>query len=57
MCPNCILNETAGFAFLGPAAICLMFMLLGGYFLYSAKKSGEFEGDEEDAKYSVFDDE
>ena len=56
MCPNCVLNQSGVWSYLGPGLICLFFMAIAGYFIYQAKKSGEFEGDEEDPKYAVFDD-
>jgi hypothetical protein len=56
MCPNCVLNQSGVWSYLGPGLICLFFMAIAGYFIYYAKKAGEFEGDEEDPKYAVFDD-
>ncbi len=56
MCPNCVLNQSAVWSYLGPGVLCLFFGLLGVYFYYQGKKAGEFEGDEEDPKYAVFDD-
>lgn len=57
MCPNCVLNSAAAIGYIGPGLICLLFFALAGYFLYESKRQGEFEGDEEDPKYGVFDDE
>lgn len=56
MCPNCVLNQASLIAWIGPGLICLTFGILAAYFWHLAKKSGEFEGNEEDAKYAVFDD-
>lgn len=56
MCPNCVLNQSAPWVWLGPALICLLFMVFAGFFMYQARQTGVFEGDEEDPKYAVFDD-
>lgn len=56
MCPNCILNETAGWAYLGPGLICLVFAGLAYLVIHEAKKTGEFTGDEEEVKHQIFDD-
>ncbi len=56
MCPNCVLNQSSLIAWIGPGLICLVFGLLAGMFWFKAKESGEFQGDEEDPKYAVFDD-
>jgi hypothetical protein len=58
MCPNCVLNQSAPFAYLGPGLICLLFLALGFFFYYMSKKAeGNHQNvDEEDAKYSVFED-
>ena len=56
MCPNCILNQAGlGGAYYGAAVICIIFAVVAlGIYLWG-KKSGEFTGDSEEAKYSVFD--
>lgn len=54
MCPNCIISGT--WVWLTPALVCLAFALLAYLMFKLAKDSGEFDGDEEDAKYSVFND-
>ncbi len=54
MCPNCIVTGT--WVWVGPIMICLVFGLLAYMFFVKAKEAGEFEGDEEDPKYAVFDD-
>ena len=54
MCPNCIISGS--WVWLGPGLICLGFALLA-YLMYKlAKDQGEFDGDEEEAKYAVFND-
>ena len=56
MCPNCILNQAGlGGAYYGAAAICIIFALVALALYIWGKKSGEFTGDSEEAKYSVFD--
>ena len=55
MCPNCVLNQAGAWPWIGPGLICLLFMVFAGYFMLRAKQDGEFKGDEEDPKYSVFD--
>lgn len=52
MCPNCIMSGT--WVWLGPGLICLLFMIFGAFFFYQARQAGQFEGDEEDPKYAVF---
>ncbi len=52
MCPNCISAGT--WVWLGPGLLCLLFMVFAGFFLYQARSQGQFEGDEEDPKYAVF---
>lgn len=54
MCPNCILNSAAVMGYIGPGLICLGFLIIAAYFLYQGARSGEFAGDEEEAKYAVF---
>ena len=56
MCPNCILNQ-AGItgAYWGALTICIIFALVALVLYMWGKKTGEFTGDEEEAKYSVFD--
>ena len=54
MCPNCVLNQAGAWPWMGPGLICLLFMVFAGYFMLRAKQDGEFKGDEEDPKYSVF---
>lgn len=54
MCPNCIISGS--WVWLGPGLICLGFALLAFLMYKLAKESGEFEGDEEEAKYAVFND-
>lgn len=54
MCPNCITQGT--WVWLGPGVLCLAFFGLAAYAFMKAKNSGELKGDEEEAKYSVFDD-
>lgn len=56
MCPNCILNSAGAWAFLGPGLICGLFLVLGIVAYVKIRETGEFEGDEEEAKYSVFED-
>lgn len=55
MCPNCILNKAGlGGGYYGALTICIIFAIVAlGLYLWG-KKSGEFSGDEEEAKYSVF---
>ncbi len=54
MCPNCISQGT--WIWIGPILICVAFAAYAGYFFFKGKQSGEFSGDEEEAKFSVFDD-
>lgn len=54
MCPNCILSGTA--VWLLPGSICIGFFILAGAAYFQFKDSGEFKGDEEEAKYAVFED-
>jgi hypothetical protein len=56
MCPNCVLNSAGAWSFLGPGLLCLLFFVIAGYFFFTASKSGELRGDEEEAKHTVFDD-
>ncbi len=56
MCPNCVLNQAGLWVWLGPALICLFFIILAAYFIYAAKTTGAFEGDEEDPKHVIFED-
>ena len=53
MCPNCPLSGV--WVWLGPGLLCLTFGIWAGFFYFAANKTGEFKGDEEEAKYSVFD--
>ena len=54
MCPNCIISGS--WVWLMPGLVCLAFAILA-YAMYKlAKEQGEFDGDEEDAKYAVFND-
>ena len=56
MCPNCLLNQAGlGGAFYGAAVICIIFAICALWLYIWGKKTGEFSGDEEDLKYSVFD--
>lgn len=56
MCPNCVLNQAAlGGAYWGAFTICIIFALVALALYLWGKKSGEFSGDSEEAKYSVFD--
>ena len=54
MCPNCI-NQGTWVWFI-PGLICVAFLALGIWFYLKGKSAGEFTGDEEEAKYAVFDD-
>ena len=55
MCPNCVLNQAGlGGAYYGAAAICIIFAIVALALYVWGKKSGEFTGDSEEAKYSVF---
>jgi hypothetical protein len=54
MCPNCIVGGS--WVWLGPGLICLGFAALAFLMYKLAKDQGEFDGDEEDAKYAVFND-
>lgn len=56
MCPNCVLNQAGAMIWIGPGLICLAFFVLAGLAMYKAREVGEFKGDEEEAKYSVFED-
>lgn len=52
MCPNC---PTSGvLVWIGPGMICLAFAFLAYLFFQKAKEAGVFEGDEEEPKYTVF---
>lgn len=56
MCPNCVLNKAGlGAAYYGAFTICVIFALVALAIYLWGKQSGEFSGDEEEAKYSVFD--
>lgn len=56
MCPNCILNQAGlGAAYYGAFTICILFAIVALVIYLWGKKSGEFTGDSEEAKYSVFD--
>ena len=56
MCPNCLLNQAGlGAAYYGALTVCILFALVALALYLWGKKSGEFTGDEEEAKYSVFD--
>lgn len=56
MCPNCVLNQVGiSAAYYGAFTICVLFALAALVLYLWGKKSGEFSGDEEEAKYSVFD--
>lgn len=55
MCPNCVLNQVGiGAAYYGAFTICILFAIAALALYIWGKKSGEFSGDEEEAKYSVF---
>lgn len=55
MCPNCILNQAGlGAAYYGAFTISILFAIAALVLYVWGKKSGEFAGDEEEAKYSVF---
>ena len=54
MCPNCVLNSAGAWSYLGPGLICGLFLVVGVLFYVKTKQSGEFDGDEEEAKYNVF---
>ena len=56
MCPNCILNTAGAWVWLGPALICLLFAGFAASLYFMARNMGEFKGDEEEAKYAVFED-
>lgn len=55
MCPNCVMNK-AGLsgAYYGAFTICIIFALMALALYFWGRKSGEFIGDEEEAKYSMF---
>ncbi|MBI1858388.1 MAG: cbb3-type cytochrome oxidase assembly protein [Candidatus Melainabacteria bacterium] len=56
MCPNCVLNKAGlGAAYYGAFTICIIFALVALALYIWGKKSGEFTGDPEEAKYSMFD--
>ncbi len=56
MCPNCVLNQAGlGAAYYGAFAICIIFAVVALALYIWGKKSGEFTGDHEEAKYTVFD--
>ncbi|OGI18711.1 MAG: hypothetical protein A3B68_03455 [Candidatus Melainabacteria bacterium RIFCSPHIGHO2_02_FULL_34_12] len=56
MCPNCLLNQIGiGPAYYGAFTICILFAIVALALYVWGKKSGEFTGDSEEAKYSVFD--
>ena len=56
MCPNCILNQAGlGAAYYGAFAICVIFAVAALALYLWGKTSGEFKGDSEEAKYSLFD--
>lgn len=55
MCPNCVLNQVGiGAAYYGAFTICLLFAIVALVLFIWGKKSGEFSGDQEEAKYAVF---
>ena len=55
MCPNCVLNQVGiSAAYYGAFTICIIFAAVALALYLWGKKSGEFAGDEEEAKYSVF---
>lgn len=54
MCPNCINQGT--WVWIGPGLICLAFFGYAAYAFLKARQSGEFDGDEEEAKFGVFED-
>lgn len=57
MCPNCVLNQVGiGAAYYGAFTICILFAIVALALFIWGKKSGEFSGDPEEAKYAVFDD-
>jgi nitrogen fixation-related uncharacterized protein len=52
-----MLNQAGlGAAYYGALTICILFALVALALYIWGKKSGEFIGDEEEAKHSVFDD-
>lgn len=56
MCPNCVMNKAGlGPAYYGAFAVCIIFALLALALWFWGRKTGEFTGDQEEAKYSVFD--
>lgn len=55
MCPNCILNKAGlGAGYYGAATICIIFALMALALYLWGRRTGEFTGDEEEAKYSIF---
>ena len=57
MCPNCVLNKVGiTAAYYGAFTICIIFAIVALVLYLWGKKTGEFSGDPEEAKYSLFED-